>query len=116
LKKEKDRENATEVIEMKDNIKDARKKQRWFIPIPSESTYQVGGTTYIVSNQFAEPKQDSHTLRSRFERIIKNNSADLCNEAKDDIIQTEYVSTAHPIEENSDRKENNEKENSSETK
>ncbi|MBE6534031.1 MAG: hypothetical protein E7678_03565 [Ruminococcaceae bacterium] len=101
---------------MKDKIKDARKKHRWFIPIPSESTYQVGGTTYIVSSQFAEPNQNSHTLRSRFERIIKNNSADLCNEAKDDIIQTEYVSTAHPIKKNSDRKENNAKENSSETK
>lgn len=101
---------------MKDNIKDTRKKHRWFIPMPSESTYQVGNTTYIVSSIFAEPNQDSHTLRSRFERIIKNYSADLCNEAKDDIIQTEYVSTAHPIEENSDRKENNAEKNSSETK
>ena len=97
-------------------MKDKRKKHRWFIPMPSEATYQVSGTTYIVSSQFAEPNQDSHTLRSRFERIIKNNSADLCNEAKDDIIQTEYVLTAHPIEKNSDRKENNAKENSSETK
>lgn len=35
-------------------MKDKRKKHRWFIPIPSESTYQVGGTTYIVSSQFAE--------------------------------------------------------------
>ena len=101
---------------MKDKIKNALKKHRWFLPMPSEATYQVSGTTYIVSSQFAEPNQNSHTLRSRFERIIKNNSADLCNEAKDDIIQTEYVSTAHPIEENSDRKENNAKENSSETK
>ena len=84
--------------------------------MPSEATYQVGNTTYIVSNVFSEPSQNFQTMRSRFERIIKNNSADLCNEAKDDIIQTEYVSTAHPIEENSDRKENNAKENSSETK
>ena len=96
-------------------MKDKRKKHRWFIPIPSESTYQVGVTTYIVSSQFAEPNQNSHTLRSRFERIIKNNSADLCNEAKDDIIQAEYVSTAHPIKENLDRKELNAEE-SSETK
>ena len=97
-------------------MKDKRKKHRWFIPIPSESTYQVGVTTYIVSSQFAEPNQNSHTLRSRFERIIKNNFADLCNEAKDDIIQTEYVSAAHPINQNSDRKELNGEENSSETK
>ena len=96
-------------------MKDKRKKHRWFIPIPSESTYQVGGTTYIVSSQFVEPNQNSHTLRSRFERIIKNNSADLCNEAKDDIIQAEYVSAAHPIKEFSDRKELNAEE-SSETK
>ena len=96
-------------------MKDKRKKHRWFIPMPNESTYQVGGTTYIVSSQFAEPNPNSHTLRSRFERIIKNNSADLCNEAKDDIIQTEYVSTAHPIKEFSDRKELNAEE-SSETK
>ena len=73
---------------MKDKIKNARKKHRWFILIPNESTYQVNGTIYIVSSQFAEPNQNSHTLRSRFERIIKNYSADLCNEAKDDIIQT----------------------------
>ena len=97
-------------------MKDKRKKHRWFIPMPSESTYQVGNTTYIVSSQFAEPNQNSHTLRSRLERIIKNYSTDLCKDAKDDIIQTEYVSTAHPIEENSDRKELNAKENSSETK
>ena len=97
-------------------MKDKRTKYKWFLPMPNESTYQVGNTTYIVSNVFAEPNQNSHTLRSKFERIIKNNSADLCNKAKDDIIQTEYVSTAHPIEENSDRKENNAKENSSETK
>ena len=97
-------------------MKDKRTKYKWFLPMPNESTYQVGNTTYIVSSVFAEPSQNSHTLRSRFERIIKNNFADLCNEAKDDIIQTEYVSAAHPIEENSDRKENNAKENSSETK
>ena len=97
-------------------MKDKRTKYKWFLPMPNESTYQVGNTTYIVSSVFAEPNKNSHNLRSRFERIIKNYSADLCNEAKDDIIQTEYVSTAHPIEENSDRKENNAKENSSETK
>ena len=97
-------------------MKDKRTKYKWFLPMTNESTYQVGNTTYIVSSVFAEPNQNSHTLRSRFERIIKNYSADLCNEAKDDTIQTEYVSTAHPIEENSDRKENNAKENSSETK
>ena len=78
---------------MKDKIKDARKKHRWFIPMPSEATYQVGGTTYIVSSQFAESNQNSHTLRSRFERIIKNNFADLCNEAKDDINNDKGCST-----------------------
>lgn len=97
-------------------MKDKIKKHRWFIPMLSESTYQVGNTTYIVSSQFAEPSQNSQNMRSRFERIIKNYSADLCKDAKDDIIQTEYVSAAHPIKKNSDRKENNAKENSSETK
>ena len=93
-----------------------KKQNNWIMSMPNESTYQVNGVTYIVASQFETRSEEAHTLRSRFERLIKNNSADLCNEAKDDIIQTEYVSTAHPIKENSDRKENNAKENSSETK
>ena len=95
-------------------MKENRRKYKWFLPIPNESTYQVSGTTYIVSSQFAEPSQNSQNMRSRFERIINNYSADLCKAAKDDITQAEYVSAAYPIEKNSDRKELNAEENSSE--
>ena len=93
-------------------MKDKRTKYKWLLPMPNESTYQVGNTTYIVSSVFAEPNQNSHTLRSRFERIIKNNSADLSTETQGDIITAEYVSAANPI---SDRKEQNAEENSSQT-
>ena len=78
----------------------------------NESTYQVNGVTYIVASQFATRSEDAHTLRSRFERLIKNNSADLSTETQGDIITTEYVSAANPI---SDRKEQNAEENSSQT-
>ena len=88
-----------------------KNKNSWVMGMPNESTYQVNGVTYIVSSQFEPRSGDSHTLRSRLERLIKNNSADLSTETQGDIITAEYVSAANPI---SDRKEQNE-ENCSQT-
>ena len=89
-----------------------KNKNSWVMSMPNESTYQVNGVTYIVSSQFETRSEDSHTLRSRFERLIKNKSADLSPETQGDIITAEYVSAANPI---SDRKEQNAEENSSQT-
>mgnify|MGYP003311165628 FL=1 len=89
-----------------------KNKNSWVMSMPNESTYQVNGVTYIVASQFETRSEDSHTLRSRFERLIKNNSADLSTETQGDIITAEYVSAANPI---SDRKEQNAEENSSQT-
>ena len=88
-----------------------KNKNSWVMGMPNESTYQVNGVTYIVSSQFEPRSGDSHTLRSRLERLIKNNSADLSTETQGDIISAEYVSAANPI---LDRKEQNE-ENCSQT-
>ena len=89
-----------------------KKKNSWVMSMANESTYQVNGVTYIVSSQFEPRSDDSRTLRSRLERLIKNNSADLSTETQGDIITAEYVSAANPI---SDRKEQNAEENSSQT-
>ena len=90
-----------------------KKKNFWVIGIaPHESAYQINGVTYIVSSQFELQNENSHSLRSRFVRLIQNNSADLTTTTEDGIITAEYVSAAHP---NSDRKEQNAEENSSET-
>ena len=89
-----------------------KNKNSWVMGMPNERTYQVNGVTYIVASQFETRSEDSHTLRSRFERLIKNNSADLSTETQGDIITAEYVSAANPI---SDRKEQNAEENSSQT-
>ena len=88
-----------------------KNKNSWVMSMANESTYQVNGVTYIVSSQFEPRSGDSHTLRSRLERLIKNNSADLSTETQGDIITAEYVSAANPT---SDRKEQNE-ENCSQT-
>ena len=93
-------------------MRDKKNKNNWVMGMPNESTYQVNGVTYIVASQFETRSEDSHTLRSGFERLIKNNSADLSTETQGDIITTEYVSAANPI---SDRKEQNAEENSSQT-
>ena len=89
-----------------------KNKNSWVMGMPNESTYQVNGVTYIVASQFEPRSGDSHTLRSRLKRLIKNNSADLSTETQGDIITAEYVSAANPI---SDRKEQNAEENSSQT-
>ena len=88
-----------------------KKKNSWMMSMANESTYQVNGVTYIVASQFETRSEDAHTLRSRFERLIKNYSADLSMETQGDIITAEYVSAANPT---SDRKEQNE-ENCSQT-
>ena len=88
-----------------------KNQNAWVMSMPNESTYQVNGVTYIVSSQFEPWSGDSHTLRSRLERLIKNNSADLSTETQGEIITAEYVSAANPT---SDRKEQNE-ENCSQT-
>ena len=88
-----------------------KNKNVWVMSMPNESTYQVNGVTYIVSSQFEPRSEESHTLRSRLERLVKNNSTDLSEETKGDIITAEYVSAANPI---LDRKEQNE-ENCSQT-
>ena len=88
------------------------KKNAWIVDMmPGERRYKINGVRYIVSSQFEPRSEEAHTLRSRFERLIKNNSADLSEETKGDIITAEYVSAANPI---SDRKEQNE-ENCSQT-
>ena len=93
-------------------MRDKKKKNSWVMSMPNESTYQVNGVTYIVASQFETRSDEAHTLRSRLERLIKNNSADLSTETQGDIITAEYVSAANPI---SDRKEQNAEENSSQT-
>ena len=93
-------------------MRDKKKKNSWMMSMANESTYQVNGVTYIVSSQFEPRSEEAHTLRSRFERLIKNNSADLSTDKDGDIITAEYVSAANPI---SDRKEQNAEENSSQT-
>ena len=90
-----------------------KKKNLWVIGIaPYESTHQINGVTYVVSSRFEPRKDEVHTLRSRFQRLIQTDFAYLTKMAEDDIITAEYVSAAHP---NSDRKEQNAEENSSET-
>ena len=91
-----------------------KKNNRWLIGLaPQESRYLVNGVTYIVSSRFETVGKETHTLRSRFERLIKNNSADLSKESQGDIITAECVSTAHPMKQDTDRKEHHAEENSS---
>ena len=89
-----------------------KNKNAWVMSMANESTHHVNGVTYIVASQFETRSEDAHTLRSRFERLIKNYSADLSMETQGEIIKAEYVSAANPI---SDRKEQNAEENSSQT-
>ena len=90
-----------------------KNRNSWIVGMmPGKSRYKVNGVTYIVASQFEPRSEEAHTLRSRFERLIKNNSADLSTEKDGDIITMEYVSAANPI---SDRKEQNAEENNSQT-
>ena len=70
-----------------------------------ERTYQVNGITYTVTQKYLDEGEDN--MRTRFERIIKNNLTHLTDDADGDTIKAEYVSAADPIEKSSDRKEKN---------
>ena len=90
-------------------------KDKIFIkPKARERSYQVNGITYIVTPKYLDEGKEN--MRTRFERIIKNNLTHLTDDADGDTIKAEYVSTADPIEKSSDRKENNAGKNDSETK
>ena len=77
-----------------------------------ERTYQVNGITYIVTPKYLDEGDDN--MRTRFERIIKNNLTHLTDDADGDTIKAEYVSAADPTEKSSDRKEQNGEKNDSE--
>ena len=76
-----------------------------------ERTYQVNGITYIVTPKYLDEGEDN--MRTRFERIIKNNLTHLTDDTDGDTIKTEYVSAADPTEKSSDRKEQNGEKNDS---
>ena len=77
-----------------------------------ERTYQVNGITYTVTPKYLDEGEDN--MRTRFERIIKNNLTHLTDVADGDTIKAEYVSAADPTEKSSDRKEQNGGKNDSE--
>ena len=77
-----------------------------------ERTYQVNGITYTVTPKYLD--EGEHNIRTRFERIIKNNLTHLTDDADGDTIKAEYVSAADPTEKSSDRKEQNGEKNDSE--
>ena len=88
--------------------------QKLFVkPKARERSYQVNGITYTVTPKYLD--EGEQNIRTRFERIIKNNLTHLTDEADGDTIKAEYVSAADPIEQNTDRKEQNEGKNDSET-
>ena len=77
-----------------------------------ERTYQVNGITYTVTPKYLDEGEDN--MRTRFERIIKNNLTQLTDAADGDTLKAEYVSAADPTENSSDRKEQNGEKNDSE--
>ena len=80
-------------------------------PRAKERTYQVNGITYTVTPKYLA--EGEHNLRTRFERIIKNNLTHLTDDADGDTIKAEYVSAADPTKKSSDRKEQNGEKNDS---
>ena len=82
-------------------------------PRARERSYQVNGITYIVTPKYLD--EGEQNVKTRFERIIKNNLTHLTDDADGDTIKAEYVSAADPIEKSSDRKEKNAGKNDSET-
>ena len=78
----------------------------------TERTYQVNGITYTVTPKYLN--EGDQNIRTRFERIIKNNLPHLTDDADGDTIMAEYVSAADPTENSSDRKEQNGEKNDSE--
>ena len=90
----------------------ANVKELFIKPRAKERTYQVNGITYIVTPKYLDEGEDN--MRTRFERIIKNNLTHLTDDADGDTIKAEYVSAADPTEKSSDRKEQNGEKNDSE--
>ena len=88
-------------------------KELFIKPRAKERTYQVNGITYTVTPKYLD--EGEHNMRTRFERIIKNNLTHLTDTSDGDTIKAEYVSAADPIEKSSDRKEKNAGKNDSET-
>ena len=87
--------------------------QKLFVKLKArERSYQVNGITYIVTPKYLD--EGEHNMRTRFERIIKNNLTHLTDAADGDTIKAEYVSAADPTEKSSDRKEQNGEKNDSE--
>ena len=90
----------------------ANVKELFIKPRAKERTYQVNGITYTVTPKYLDEGEDN--MRTRFERIIKNNLTHLTDAADGDTIKAEYVSAADPTEKSSDRKEQNGEKNDSE--
>ena len=89
-------------------------KDKIFIkPKARERSYQVNGITYIVTPKYLDEGEPN--VKTRFERIIKNNLTHLTDDTDGDTIKAEYVSAADPTEKSSDRKEKNAGKNDSET-
>ena len=89
-------------------------KDKIFIkPKARERSYQVNGITYIVTPKYLDEGEPN--VKTRFERIIKNNLTHLTDDADGDTIKAEYVLAADPTEKSSDRKEKNAGKNDSET-
>ena len=87
--------------------------QKLFVkPKARERSYQVNGITSIVTPKYLDEGEDN--MRTRFERIIKNNLTHLTDASDGDTIKAEYVSAADPTEKSSDRKEQNGEKNDSE--
>ena len=91
----------------------ANMKEIFVKPRAKERTYQVNGITYTVTPKYLDEGEDN--MRTRFERIIKNNLTHLTDHTDGDTIKAEYVSAADPTEKSSDRKEKNAGKNDSET-
>ena len=87
-------------------------KELFIKPKARKRSYQVNGITYIVTPKYLDEGEDN--MRTRFERIIKNNLTHLTDAADGDTIKAEYVSAADPTEKSSDRKEQNGEKNDSE--
>ena len=81
-------------------------------PKARERSYQVNGITYTVTPKYLD--EGGHNIRTRFERIVKNNLTHLTDATDGDTIKAEYVSAANPTEKSSDRKEQNGEKNDSE--
>lgn len=81
-------------------------------PRARKRSYQINGITYIVEPKYLD--EGGQNIKTRFEKIIKNNLTHLTDNSEGDTIKAEYVSAADPTEKSSDRKEQNGEKNDSE--